>query len=381
MRLFKGNSVIACSFVLFSFASLRANPNPPTAYMLLSEVQVTDQAHWAIEVLYKNPFQRMPLTADSLTNLFSLVYKNVPPTLRPKIKVSSNGYAVIRSQDYDSLLLKAHLSGFHLYFYPGDTVKLHYDYQRAMNPNDTVHPGDTAGVIWECIINKNIKPTQSMVCFQKQGFSPYLVWCKSDSPTIGFSNNEVGIYGAIKGFVCNKDSQALANVSVRYNCYVPGMVIICTAKTDSSGCFVAPNLVSSDLKTFSFPGLSSDSFGPFSVEPECTLTVVCKLNDVSTAIHNSVFRSPTSSVKIVGITKSKSDILIVFNGSNNVADYNVEVFSLAGKKMYSAIVSNNGSGTYSVTCSGVNGKGMSPGSYIARIITPSASVEKRFTVQ
>jgi len=153
-------------------------------------------------------------------------------------------------------------------------------------------------------------------------------------------------------------------------------------KSDANGYFIVPSLVSADHKTFSFPGVSSDSFGPFSAEPGCTLKVVCKLNDyVPTLTHNSVFRSPASSLRIVGITKSKSDVLIVFNGGNNAADYNVEVFSLNGKKVYYTTVSNNGSGTYSVACSEPNGKAMSPGSYIARIITPSASAEKRFVVQ
>ncbi len=389
MRSIKGSFVIACSFVLFSVASLRANPNPPGAYLVLSEVQITDSAHWAIEVLFKNFFQKTALTADSLTDQFSLVYKNVPSALRPKVKVSSNGYAVITPQNYDSLLTKPRLSPMEpisLYFHPGDTVKLHYDYERAGNPGDTLPPGDTVGIIWQCIIDKDIKPTQSMVAFQEAvmingyNFGDYIMWCKSDSPTIGSANTMAGTYGAIKGFVCDKDSQPLTNVPVSYVCcsYCGGSMPQCSMKTDTSGCFIVPSLVSTDHKTFSFPGMSSDSFGPFSTEPDCTLKVVCKLDDyVATSTHNSVLSSPATSLKIVGITKSKSDVLIVFDGGNSPGDYDVEVFSLSGKQVYASTVSGQGSGTYSVNWK----PGIHAGIYVARIRSQSASAEQRFTIK
>jgi hypothetical protein len=365
MRLIKGIFIIAFFFVLPSVFSPNANPNPPTAYLVLSEVQITDSAHWTVEVLYNNMFQNI---RDTFTTKYTLVYKNVNPVFRPKIKVNSNGYALITPQDYSTPIR----------FHPGDTVKLHYDYLSAMNYNDTVPPRDTMGDIWKCIIDKNLKPTQSMVAFQEEAFTPFLMWCKSDSPTIGSANNAVGIYGIIKGFVCDKDSQALKNFSVSYNCNVPGMIRTCTAITDSSGHFVAPNLVSSDQKTFSFPGMSAKTFGPFSVEPECTLNVICKLDDyVPTAERNPVFCLSESSIKIIGITKDNSGVLIVFSGSKSVGDYNVAVFSLSGKKIFSSVVSNTGSGTYSVAWKDVTHSGY----YITRISSKNGSVERKFLLR
>ena len=283
MRLIKGRFAVACSLVLLSVASIRANPNPPGAYLVLSEVQVTDSAHWKIEVLYNNLFQKTALTADSLTDQFSLVYKNVPSALRPEVKVSSNGYAVITPKDYDSLLTKPPhpMEPSSLVFRPGDTVRLHFDYERASNPADTLPPQDTAGVVWQCIIDKGLKPTQSMVAYQEavmiQGYNlgDYVMWCKSDSPSIGFANTTAGTFGVIKGFVCDKDSQPLTNVTVSYACcsYCYGAALSCTIQTDSNGNFILPSLVSADQKTFSFPTVSADSFGPFSAEPGCTLKV------------------------------------------------------------------------------------------------------------
>jgi len=148
--------------------------------------------------------------------------------------------------------------------------------------------------------------------------------------------------------------------------------------TDSNGYFHLSNLLSTDQRTFSFFGKSSLTFGPFYAAPECTLNVVCKLTDyIPSSAHNPVASSPASSLKIAGITKSKSDVFIVFNGGNSAGDYNIEVFSLNGKKVYSTMVSNNGSGTYSVAWN----PSTHAGSYIARISSGIGTVERKFVLR
>jgi hypothetical protein len=140
--------------------------------------------------------------------------------------------------------------------------------------------------------------------------------------------------------------------------------------------------VSSDQETFSFPTVSAKTFGPFSVEPTCTLNIACKLTDYSpTDVEKPAFHSLPSSAKIVSVTKTGSTLVIAFNGNVEDGDYTVSIFSLRGKKVYSAWVSNNGSGTYSVACSGLPHKSISAGSYVVRLSTKSLSMEKRFTVK
>jgi alpha-L-fucosidase 2 len=104
-------------------------------------------------------------------------------------------------------------------------------------------------------------------------------------------------------------------------------------------------------------------------------TYQIKLGAVS--VHNPVVCSLAPSLKIVGITERKSDVVIVFNGSNSTKEYAVAVYSLNGKKVYATTVPNSGSGTYSV----IWNSGTSFGLYVASIRSESASIERRFTIK
>jgi hypothetical protein len=361
MRSLKGGLVFAAIAVLFSVFSPNANPNPPTAYLMLSEVQVVDPTHWSVEFLFTNRLSGARVGSDTFTYRYNLVYPNQNQKYRPKVPVSLNGYGLITQVQYPGLQL-----------HPGDTVRL------QMNPADTAIPGNPGSVIWQCVVPQNILPTESWAAYQKQSFIPYIVWCKNFYPNLGYPNNDLGIYGSIKGFVCDKDSQPLTNFSVSSNCPIPEYPTkLCTSTTDSTGYFFLNNNLSSEQKTLSFPGKSTTTFGPFTVEPHCTLSVVCKLGDyVPTGAHNPVFSSSASLLKIVGITKNKSGVLIVFNAGNSAVDYDVAVYSLNGKKVYASVVASNGGGTYSVAWIGAHA-----GQYIARINSENGSVERKFSVR
>ena len=118
MKILKGSFAIACTLFLLLFGSAKANPDAPTEFVVLSEVQITDSAHWAVEAIYNNPFQGTTLAKDSLTDQFSLVHSGVPVGFRPKIKVSSKGYAVITPLAYDSLVRRGMMRP--LYFHAGE---------------------------------------------------------------------------------------------------------------------------------------------------------------------------------------------------------------------------------------------------------------------
>jgi hypothetical protein len=198
------------------------------------------------------------------------------------------------------------------------------------------------------------------------------------TPTLGRANDSTGIYGCLKGLVCDGDSNPIPNFQLAYYNPFPGLFngMQMSIITDTNGRFCWPNLVSA--YKFSFFTLKyGGNFGPFSVVPECTLNVVCKFNNyIPTASNNPVFCSTPSSMKIVGITKTRTSAIIVFNVGEGSGDYDAAVFSLNGKKVFSSLISNNGSGTYSVAWNGAHA-----GQYIARIRSQSTSVEKRFTIK
>jgi hypothetical protein len=364
MKSLKEIFVFTFCAVLFSVFSPNANPNPPTAYLMLSEVQVVDATHWSVEFLFTNRISQAKVGSDTFTYRYNLVYPGQNLSYRPKVPVSSNGYGLITQVQYPGKQ-----------FHPGDTVRL------QMNTADTVIPGNPGSVIWQCIIPKNILPTESWAAYQKQSFIPYIVWCKNVCPNLGYPNNDLGIYGTIKGFVCDMDSQPLTNFFASSNCPLPEYPTkLCPSPMDSAGNFFLENILSTEQKTFSFPGKSATTFGPFTVEPHCTLSVVCKLNDyIPTSAHNAVSSSPASLIKIVAITKSKAGAIIVFNGSDRAEDYNVSIYSMNGKKVYASTVScsGNSGGTYTVSCN----TGIHAGTYIARVHSQSATVEQRFTVK
>lgn len=344
--------------VMFGFTAIFANPVAPTAFVRLSEIQIVDSVHWTVEFVAVNA----PL--DSVTSKYFLVGKGFDPDYRPAVPVKENGYALITPSMYPNLQM-----------HPGDTVNLRYDSGDAW---------DTLGETWHCAIDKTLKPTQSMAAYQfhdtiyAAGVGLYVQWCKDASPTLGFPNDSSGVFGVIRAFVCDKDSNPIPNIWAAY--VEPNPTIIYAMSpydsmpTNDSGYFYVRNLFSFNAVTFSFPGRSSKTFGPFSVEPACTLNVVCKLTDYApSSAHNPVHSFAAFSLKVVGITKSKSDVLIIFNGSNSSGDYNLAVFSLSGKKMYSTTISNSGSGTYSVAWNGAHA-----GQYIARIRSADGNVERKF---
>lgn len=349
--------------VIFQAFAIFSNPVAPTQLVRLSEVQITDSTHWTIEVFYGTPFSGIDTTYFLFGRGFNLNY-------HPSVQYT-NGYGLITPSMYPNLRLR-----------PGDTVFL-----LATNEYiDTANPYEEA---WSCVIDKTLKPTQSMAAFQRyeqyycMGPSgPEVQWCKDAHPTLGLPNDSTAIYGVIKGFVCDKDSQPVQHcvVSYRVPCNICDLSTIpCSTfvTTDSSGYFYLQRLVSTDQRSVAFPGISSLTFGPFYPEPECTTSVVCKLSDyIPSSAHNPLLRSSTS-LRIVGVTKSKSDVLIVFNGSQGAGDYNVAVYSLNGKKMYCTTVSNSGSGTYSVAWN----SRIHSGTYVVKIRSQSASVEKDFTIK
>lgn len=95
------------------------------------------------------------------------------------------------------------------------------------------------------------------------------------------------------------------------------------------------------------------------------------------SVFNPGLRSQGPSLKIVSITARKSDVAIVFKGSNITRAYTVSVYSLNGDKVYDTTVPNSGSDSHSVTWKSRTGSG----SYVASVRSGSASIEKRFTIK
>jgi hypothetical protein len=421
--------------VTFSFTAVFSNPVPLTQYILLSEVQVIDSTHWTIEFAPAYP----PLSADSVTNQIYLVYNGISPQYRPIIHLKKNGYGLITPQDYPTIRLHS-----------GDTVRLRRDLGTTVDTFDT----------WPCVIDRRIKPTQSMAAYQWAYTDPLTLrkftsvqWCIDASPTIGFANDSVGIFGVIRVYVCSKEGVGIPNAAIGSSCSIfsdknsyfyfsnllsyytatftiagttfgpftsePGCTTNVTCRidsscpvgtligfacdkdsqplinswiffhssspsfqreifTDSSGHFNLSLLPAITQLFLSVGDMISgpQDYGPYSIIPGCTTSVICK-TPPPVSVHTQVLHSPISSLKIVGITKNKTSAIIVFNGGNESGDYDVAIFSLSGKKVFSSIVSNTGSGTYSVNCN----TGFHPGTYIARLRSQSTSVEKRFTIK
>jgi hypothetical protein len=350
--------------VLGGFLAAFPNPVSPNQYLVLSEVQVIDPSHWTVEFLYANKFHTVALLSDTFTYDYSLVNKNIDTSIHPKIPVKQNGYGFITPQQYPTLRL-----------HPGDTVKLLWNHF-GMSP-------------WECVIDSNLKPTQSMAAYQwcNPMYYPgpnvsYVEWCKDASPTIGYANDSVGIWGCLKGFVCDKDSNPIPNFQLEYYDPLPGIHnnFVTYINTDGNGCFFFSNLVSAYKFTFSswYPAPYVGSFGPFSVEPGCTLNVTLKL-DKNVFVHDAAGNVRPPFFKILNISKQQqsNSILIVFNGNRSKDDFTLSVFTVGGKRLYTSQIPNNGSGTYTTgwkNCA-------HSGTYIARISTQSASVERRFTIK
>jgi hypothetical protein len=262
MRTFEKLLVIVTCTTLTSFTALFPNPVDPTQYVVLSEVQIGDSTNWTVEFLFSNNFSNMVLKADTFTYNYSLVNQAIDSSYHPKITVKQNGYGLITPLEYPTLKL-----------HPGDTVKLRCN----------------TG-LWECAIDKDIKPTQSMAAYQSfknygptgLGKSPYVQWCKDASPTLGYANDSNGIYGALRVIAYGKDSTPLQNFQslfdVPCSAAASGMQLE-SARTDSFGQFLLTNLISADSRSFFFPGKSAGTYGPFSPEPECTTNAFCRLND------------------------------------------------------------------------------------------------------
>lgn len=418
----------------FSFTAVFSNPVPPTEFVLLSEVQVVDPTHWTIEFAPGHP----SLPIDSVTNQIYLVYNGISPQYRPILHLQKNGYGLITPLDYPTIRL-----------HPGDTVRLRRDFGTTIDTFDT----------WQCVVDERIKPTQSMAAYQWTYTDPlslrkipYFQWCVDASPTIGYANDSVGIFGVIRAFVCNKEGNGIPNAAIGSSCSIfsdkngyfylsnllsyytanvtivgktfgpftsePGCTTNVTCKidssgpvgtligfacdkdsqplinswiffrssspffqreifTDSSGHFTLSLLPAIPQLFLSVGDMISgpQDYGPFSVTPGCTARVICKTPPpVST--HKPAINSPAPSLKIIGITKTKTNAIIVFNGGEGSGDYDVAIFSLNGKKVFSSLISNNGSGTYSVAWNGAHA-----GQYIARLRSQSTSIEKRFTIK
>ncbi|HUI93664.1 MAG TPA: T9SS type A sorting domain-containing protein [Chitinivibrionales bacterium] len=352
-------SAVIQAAAVFGATAVFANPISPTQYVVLSEVQIIDPTHWTVEFLYSNKFNAVTLLSDTFTYDFSLVNKSIDTSYHPKIPIKKNGYGLITPQQYPTLQL-----------HPGDTVTLQWNHFGSFN--------------WECIIDRRLQPTQSMAAYQgfyQGGYGTYasVLWCLDATPTLGYANDSTGIYGCLKGLVCDGDSIPIPNFQLAYYNPFPGLLngMQMSIKTDTNGRFFWPNLVSSYKFSF-FSSKYGGNFGPFSVVPECTLSVVCKFDDyIATASNNPVFRSTPSSIKIVGVTKTNAGALIVFNGGDATGDYTIDIFSLNGKRMHSTTVFNSGPGTYSVSWYNAPPSG----TYVARIQSPSSSIEKRFSIR
>lgn len=426
--------VVLAITVLGGFLTLYPNPVDPRQYVVLSEVQVVDPAHWTVEFLYSNKFQSVTLPYDTYTNDFSLVNKSIDTSVHPKIPVNKNCYGLITPQQYPTLR-----------FYPGDTVRLQWNHFGSL--------------YWECIIDSKLKPTQSMSAYQYyfsgMGLQPphyYIQWNIDASPTLGFANDSAGIYGVVKGYVCNKEGNGIPNAAIGSSCSIfsdkngyfyisnlsyatvtltiagktfgpftsePGCTTNVTCKidssgpvgtlfgfacdkdsqplinswiffrssspffqreifTDSSGHFILSLLPAIPQLFLSVGDMISgpQDYGPFSITPGCTTNAICK-TPLPVSAHKPVIYSPTSTLKIVGITKANTDAIIVFNSGDESGDYEVAIFSMNGKRLYSSTVSNSGPGTYSVSWNSA----AHSGTFIARLRSQSTSVEKRFTIK
>jgi hypothetical protein len=360
--------MLAGVMVLFAGETVFSNPVAPvpaTDTLLLSEVQVIDSTHWTVEFIYSST----PLTSDTVTKRFYLVYPGISPIFRPLVNVNKNGYALITPAQYPTVT-----------FHPGDKVSLRRDL-----PKGTVDTVDT----WECTIDPRIKPTQSMSAFVLPCTDPvfltpshYTTWLIDASPTLGSANDLTGVYGSIKIFVCDNDSNPIANYSGYYLCLNSTLCgecfTDCPFSTDSAGWMYFGGMVS----TQSVGSFTIDNYniGPFSAIPDTTLTFICKLNGY-TGVRSSIAEARQGSLKILSIPSQLSSGLIVFTGNGSAEYYVVSVFSVSGKQIFNKRIASTGSGTYTVAWSGSKGTKVPPGSYIARVSTQSNSMERSFSVK
>jgi hypothetical protein len=142
------HGIVVC---LVSVLSSSANPNPPTAYPILSEIQVTDSLHWNVEVDVKTyPVGLIPYPCATDTfMLFCWQSTSQPPTdsVRRPVKVeqfNASGIAVLTPQHFPGLKLTK-----------GATLFLVYRY--------TYSDGYTGLYTWQTQIPAGLLPQQSVV--------------------------------------------------------------------------------------------------------------------------------------------------------------------------------------------------------------------------
>jgi hypothetical protein len=171
-------------FCLLGSLSAFANPNPPSAYAVLSEIQITDSLHWNVEVDASvggmSYDVRYPGTTDSFF-LYCSLDQAMPPTdlmRKPAIGevFDSKGIAVLTPSHFPGLKLRK-----------GETVFLTFG-------------NATIGMYgWKTQIPSNITSAQSVVgsntryCCEYLGgscvmYCPRITYSTTNTPTIGALN-------------------------------------------------------------------------------------------------------------------------------------------------------------------------------------------------
>jgi hypothetical protein len=180
------HGIVVC---LVSVLSASANPNPPDAYPVLSEIQVTDSLHWNVEVdVSVYPLFNYPCTTDTML-LFCRQDTSTPPDAAMRKPVISE---VFDSKGI-GVLTPLHFPGLKLV--KGATVFLQYRYTTTYG---------TYQVTWKALIPSNITPAQSVAgsiemycCDIFHGmcdmYCPRTVYSISNKPTIGLPNSYAGI--------------------------------------------------------------------------------------------------------------------------------------------------------------------------------------------
>jgi|WetSurMetagenome_2_1015567.scaffolds.fasta_scaffold00017_28 hypothetical protein len=356
---------VATVVFAISFSSALANPVAPQQAFCLSEVQVVNPSVWTIELCVS----KTPLAASTVTTKYYLDYQGMNPAYRPALTVQTNGYALITQQQYPGVQ-----------FHPGDTVRLRYDTTTGSAWYDSTL------FLWKCVLDKNLKPTQSMAAYVWTCVWPtnptfsYVQWLVNAAPTPGNANEAAGTYGAIRIFVCDKDSNPIPNVTIGYDCFTSIACNVrtwCTRTTDSSGCYLFPNLVSVQIQHYSVNNVGILVPDPV---PGCTTTVTRMLNDyTSISTGKSTFNSQSPSTRLLNISQNhrKNSVTVAFSISGGKDDPTLSILSPSGRLLYTAKIPNTGAGTYTAVWE----RGARAGRYIARISGGGGTVEKAFSVR
>jgi|WetSurMetagenome_2_1015567.scaffolds.fasta_scaffold00186_4 hypothetical protein len=330
--------------VIASAAGLYANPVAP---MILSEIQFTDQYHWSIEFLMSET--NYYAHGDTFTDQYGLKGQSY----WPNIPVTSAGIAVISSSLYPP--------GVHT-FKPGDTVTI---YTKSGAAYASVKTDST------------LKPNQSYCAF-KMYYTTGLAtsgifWGKDNVPTIGAANDLRGACGVVQGRVYDAQEQpAFVKISWGGGYYRFGPFDVISKSPYGDYSFTS--MLSSFKPTFTFD-VSQKSYGPYAIEPQCTVAVDFHLDDYEpTPVKTEPARRDVSPLRILSIHRARG-VEIVFNGGAT-GDFDCAIFSASGKRAFSSTVRNRGSGTY-----GFAWDKAAPGGYVARVSSGGRIAQRLFTVQ